>query len=68
VEAGPSGTGLGARWDSISVAQHPIPQQAPQFLRLVWLWSWLTTLEESLVETGPDTVSTVRALPEHWWR
>gem|GEM_PF-4962885 len=45
------------------MAQHPIPQQAPQFLRLVWLWSWLTTLEESLVETGPDTVSTVRALP-----
>ena len=50
------------------MAQHPIPQHAPQFLRLVWLWSWLTTLEESLVETGPDTVSTVRALPEHWWR
>lgn len=51
---------------------HPPPSshdvQARQFLRLVWLWSWLTTLEESLVETGPDTVSTVRALPEHWWR
>jgi uncharacterized membrane protein YccC len=40
----------------------------PQFLRQVWLWSWLTTVDESLLHTQEDTVRTVRQLPRHWWR
>ena len=39
-----------------------------EFLRLVWLWSWLTTVDQSLQATAADTMATVRALPTRWWR
>ncbi len=39
-----------------------------EFLRLAWLWTWLTTADSSLRATAEDTVATVRGLPQSWWR
>jgi uncharacterized membrane protein YccC len=39
-----------------------------QFLRLVWLWTWLGTVDHSLRATADETIATVRGLPRHWWR
>jgi len=39
-----------------------------EFLRLVWLWTWLGVVDRSLRGTAQETVRTVRSLPRHWWR
>jgi hypothetical protein len=39
-----------------------------RFLRRIWLWSWLTTLDHAIAETAHATVATVRNLPTRWWR
>ncbi len=43
-------------------------RDGPQFLREVWLWSWLTTVEQAIGHTASETVQTVRSLPQRWWR
>ena len=43
-------------------------REPAEFLRLVWLWSWLTTIDQSLRATADETVATVRSLPTRWWR
>ena len=39
-----------------------------EFLRLVWLWTWLSIVDQSLTATATETVATVRSLPRRWWR
>ena len=39
-----------------------------QFVRMVWLWTWLGTVDHSLRTTADQTLATVRTLPRHWWR
>jgi uncharacterized membrane protein YccC len=39
-----------------------------EFLRLAWLWTWLTTVDGSLRATADETLATVRGLPTRWWR
>jgi uncharacterized membrane protein YccC len=43
-------------------------RDAAEFLRLTWLWTWLTTVDQSLRATSADTIATVRALPTRWWQ
>jgi uncharacterized membrane protein YccC len=55
-----------------SPAAPPAPTAAglepAEFLRLAWLWTWLTTVDQSLRATADETVATVRSLPARWWR
>jgi hypothetical protein len=58
---------------ALSASPHREPPSAAgldpaEFLRVVWLWSWLTTVDDSLHATADETVATVRALPTRWWR
>jgi uncharacterized membrane protein YccC len=39
-----------------------------EFLRLLWLWSWLTTVDESLRSTAAESIATIGGLPRRWWR
>jgi hypothetical protein len=67
----PPGAGLSATSSSrIDEGAAPSAEgrDAAEFLRLVWLWTWLTTVDQSLRATAEETVATVRDLPTHWWR
>jgi hypothetical protein len=59
---------LASRNDAGAAAPTADGRSPEEFLRLAWLWTWLTTVDGSLRATADDTVATVRDLPTRWWR
>jgi uncharacterized membrane protein YccC len=69
-----------ASWlDDASAPTRPLPRPEGEpppsdgvdpedYLRMIWLWAWLSTLERSLAHTSDATVAAVRSLPTQWWR
>ena len=43
-------------------------REPAEFLRLVWLWTWLGIVDDATRRTADDAVAAVRPIERRWWR
>ncbi len=72
-------TNVADRLDDPTTPTEPVPDHpfdmptsegvdATDYLRWVWLSSWLAGLDHALARSEGSTVAAIRGLPRHWWR